>query len=117
MEGDWFQLFKWEWLENNDGGWFVSVVYQVGVGSGAGLDDIASLLNVSHETTTLCFAGLSLQHAHIYYTMVRALNGGHIEKDVTGVSDGGKYGNISILVWISLYACISMRDMYRWHLW
>lgn len=67
--------------------------YEIGVGTEAGLTDIAELKKLQHQSHLYCVLldeNSTLIHDNVYYTVVWANNGAVNQRNVSGTSNGGK---------------------------
>jgi hypothetical protein len=68
--------------------------YEIGVGTLAGLTDVVELKKLKHSEHNYCLTldeNSTLIHNNVYYPIVWAHNGAINQKNVSGVSDGGKF--------------------------
>ncbi|XP_053400990.1 uncharacterized protein LOC123541000 [Mercenaria mercenaria] len=65
--------------------------YEIGVGTSAGLTDIAELKTLKHQEHSYCVSldeNSTLIHNNVYYPVVWANNGAVNQKNISGTSDG-----------------------------
>ena len=71
--------------------------YYLIVGDEPFSDNIHRAERLDHTISSYCVSGLTLQHTRNYYSTITAVNGGHKERNVSAVSNGGQF-NICTLI-------------------